>query len=239
MAAPKPGQASLKILWSKGGAEEIPVQYNPSELQFEKQAQYAEINIPGLIAPLQQFVRGGAEVLTVELFFDTSDKGTGVQAEAVTTLTDQVMAAALIEPSGHAPPPVIFKWGSGFPGSKLPKNQSGQQRSEFKGVITSFRQSFTFWSRSGLPLRAKLNLTIREYLPLNEQLKRLNPSSPDRTHGHVLAEGEALHRLAHDYYLQSGEWRRIALDNAIEDPRRLTPGRRLRIPRIPIGSGAA
>ena len=48
MAAPKPGQASLKILWSKGGAEEIPVQYNPSELQFEKQAQYVEINIPAL-----------------------------------------------------------------------------------------------------------------------------------------------------------------------------------------------
>lgn len=238
MASPKPGQASLKIHWFKG-MDEIPVQYNPAELQFEKQAQYAEVNIPGLIAPLQQFVRGSAETLTVELFFDTSDKGTGVKAEPVTVLTDQVFAATLIEPSGHAPPPVTFKWGDGFPGHSLPTKQSGQQRTEFSGILTSCRQTFTFWSRGGIPLRAKLNLTIREFLPLNEQLKRLNPSSPDRTHGHVLREGEALTRLAYDYYRQPGEWRRIARDNGIEDPRRLAPGMRLRVPRIPTDGGLA
>ncbi len=233
MAAPKPGQASLKIHWSKGGEEDIAVQYNPTELQIEKQNQFAEVNLPGLIAPLQQFVRGAAEVLTLELFFDTSDKGTGASAEAVTKLTDKVVAATLIEPSGHAPPPVTFKWGNGFPGQHLSDRQGGQQRSNFTGIIVSCRQSFTFWSRSGLPLRAKLNLTIRQYLPLNKQLENLNPSSPDRTHGHVLAEGEGLHRLAHQFYLRSSEWRRIATDNGIEDPRRLIPGARLRIPRIP------
>jgi nucleoid-associated protein YgaU len=90
-----------------------------------------------------------------------------------------------------------------------------------------------------VPLRAKLTLALREHLPLNEQLKRLNPSSPDRTHAHILAEGETLTRIAHDYYRQAGEWRRIALDNRIEDPRRLTPGRRLRVPRIPTGGGLA
>lgn len=238
MASPKPGQASLKIHWFAGG-DEIPVQFNPTELQFEKQAQYAEVNIPGLMAPLQQFVRGSAETLTVELFFDTSDKGTGIRATAVTTLTDQIFAATLIEPKGHTPPPVTFKWGEGFPGHSLPKTQSGQQRTEFTGIVTSCRQTFTFWSRAGVPLRAKLTLSLREYLPLNEQLKRLNPSSPDRTHAHILAEGETLTRIAHDYYRQGGEWRRIALDNRIEDPRRLTPGRRLRVPRIPIGGGLA
>lgn len=238
MASPKPGQASLKIHWYKG-TDEIPVQYNPTELQFEKQAQYAEVNIPGLIAPLQQFVRGAAEVLTVELFFDTSDKGTGVSASPVTDLTDQVFAATLIEPKGHMPPPVTFKWGDGFPGHSLPANQSGQQRTEFSGIVTSCRQTFTFWSRGGMPLRAKLHLTIRENLPLNEQLKRLNPSSPDRTHGHVLREGESLTRLAYDFYRQPDEWRRIALDNGIEDPRRLAIGQRLRIPRVPTDGGLA
>lgn len=239
MPNPKPGQASLTLHWWSRPDEEIPVQYNPTELQLEKQAQFAEINIPGLIAPLQQFVRGAAEVLTVELFFDTSDKGTGVEAESVATLTDQVFAATLIEPSGHAPPPVTFKWGKGFPGHSLPEGQAGQRRDWFTGVITSCRQTFTFWSRSGVPIRAKMNLTIREYLPLNEQLKRLNPSSPDRTHGHVLREGEALHGLAQQYYLRPGEWRRIAEDNGIEDPRRLTPGARLRVPRIPADGGRA
>lgn len=236
----RPGQATLTIhWWSPKKDEEIPVQYNPAELQLEKQAQYAEINIPGIIAPIQQFVRGQAEILTVELFFDTSDKGTGVKAEPVTELTDRIYAATLIEPKGHAPPPVTFAWGEQFPGSKLPKRQAGQQRKSFKGIVTSCRQSFTFWSRGGVPLRAKLNLNIREYLPFVDQLRNLNPSSPDRTHGHILRQGEALHSVANEYYSEPGEWRRIATDNGIEDPRRLAPGLRLRVPRIDTwGAGA-
>ncbi|HWJ37769.1 MAG TPA: hypothetical protein VNR86_03295, partial [Sphingomicrobium sp.] len=106
MAAPKPGQASLTIHWWGKAPDVIPVQYNPTELQLEKQAQFAEIRIPGIATPVQQFVRGDAEVLTLELFFDTSDKGTGVKAESVTKLTDPIYATTLIQPSGHAPPPV-------------------------------------------------------------------------------------------------------------------------------------
>jgi nucleoid-associated protein YgaU len=239
MPSPKPGQASLVIHWQSRGADEIPVQYNPAELQFEKQAQYAEINMPGLIAPIQQFVRGHAEVLTVELFFDTSDKGTGAKAESVTKQTDLVYSATLIEPSGHAPPTVTFNWGSSFPGLNLPDAQAGQRRGSFTGIITSCRQTFNFWSRGGIPLRAKLNLTIRQYLPLDLQLKQLNPSSPDRTHGHVLRQGEALHGVAYQYYRRADEWRRVALDNGIEDPRRLVPGARLRVPRIPATGDVA
>lgn len=234
MAAPKPGQASLTIHWWGKAPDVIPVQYNPTELQLEKQAQFAEIRIPGIATPVQQFVRGDAEVLTLELFFDTSDKGTGVKAESVTKLTDPIYATTLIQPSGHAPPPVTFKWGDEFPGRHLPKWQSGQIRENFKGVVTSCRQTFTFWSRGGIPLRAKLNLSIREYFPLDDQIWKLNPSSPDRTHGHVLRQGEALHTVANEYYGQPEEWRRIATDNGIEDPRRLTPGLRLRVPRIDV-----
>ena len=238
MAIPQPGQAYLVIHW-QAGDETLPVQYNPTELQLEKQSQFAEINIPGLISPLQQFVRGNAEMLTVELFFDTSDKGTGVNATSVATLTDPGYAAHRIEPTGHAPPTVTFHWGDGFPGGQLPEKQAGQRRDSFTGVIVSCRQHFTFWSRSGLPLRAKLNLSIREYLPLDLQLAQLNPSSPDRTHGHVLRQGETLQSVANTYYLRPGEWRRIATDNGIEDPRRLTPGNQLRVPRIPPGASAA
>ena len=58
----------------------IEVQYNPTELSWDKGAQIAEISIPGLDAPLQQFVRGQAEKLTLELFFDTTDHGMGKDA---------------------------------------------------------------------------------------------------------------------------------------------------------------
>ena len=51
----------------------IEFQFNPSELSFQKGVQIAEIAIPGLDAPLLQFVRGQNETLTLDLFFDTTD----------------------------------------------------------------------------------------------------------------------------------------------------------------------
>ena len=56
--------------WGHGKPEPYNVQYNPKEFSLEKSIQHGEINIPGLDAPLQQFVRGQAEKLSVELFFD-------------------------------------------------------------------------------------------------------------------------------------------------------------------------
>lgn len=227
-----PGQASLTVNWHDESVS-VPCQYNPTELQFEKQNQIAEIGIPGLAAPIQQFVRGQAATLTADLFFDTSDSGTGLKAQPVTELTDKVFAALLIDPELHVPPTVIFRWGPGFPGGGLPSQVQQQARKSFLEILTGVRQSFTFFSRAGVPLRAKLHVTIREYAPLARQLQDLRLASPDRTHGHVLRRDETLASLAQERYGQTREWRRIAQANRIGDPRRLAPGRRLTVPPIP------
>src|SRR5258708_40352543 len=67
----------------------IEVQFNPTEMTFAKSAQLAEVGIPGIDAPIQQFVRSQAEKLTLELFFDTTQMGMDTVATIVTTLTDQ------------------------------------------------------------------------------------------------------------------------------------------------------
>jgi hypothetical protein len=221
--------------WKAGDSQPIAVQYNPSEMTLEKRVQFAEIAIPGLTAPLRQFIRGDGENLTIELFFDTSDKGMGATATSVTTETDKFYSLARIEPSGHAPPPVTFYWGDGFPGENLARELGGQKRGSFTGVITSIRQNFTLFSAGGVPLRAKLALTLSEYKTLREQLDELNLSSPDRTHGHVLAASDQLWSVAARYYGRPAEWRRIAEANGIGDPRRLSPGTRLAVPSIDAG----
>jgi hypothetical protein len=231
----------------------IHLQYNPTELVYEKGAQLAEVGIPGLDAPLQQFVRGQAEKLTVELFFDTTDQGMGDKARSVTALTDQIYQLVKIDGARHAPPPCTFLWNEQFPGSSLGKksdtakdggatsgapNQGGstasgnQRRNGFQGVVESVRQKFTLFSPEGVPLRATLTVTLREYRPLDEQLARQNPRSPDRTHAHVLKGGETLASVAGDYYERPAEWRAIADANDIDDPRRLNPGTRLLVPPI-------
>src|SRR5258705_12614255 len=126
-------KAMLLVKWEhQSEPESIELQYNPTELTWEKGAQIAEITIPGLDAPLQQFVRGQAEKLTLELFFDTTDQGMGKGAVSVTTRTDRIYQLIKIEPTRHAPPICTFVWNNQFPGSSLKGNSgnsaTGNQR---------------------------------------------------------------------------------------------------------------
>ncbi len=237
-------KASIIPYWGNKKGSEIHFKYNPKELSFDKSVQIAEINIPGLDSPLQQFVRGNSEKLTLELFFDTTDEGTGKKATPVTTRTDPIYKLTKIDPDTHAPPHCIFKWGSSFPGSSLmDKKQNGsspkkkdktgnQSREGFHCVVESVKQKFTLFNPDGVPLRATLTVVLREYKPLNLQLSEINKNSPNRTHSHIVERGENLSDLAARYYRLPGEWRPIATENEIEDPRRLESGLFLRVPPI-------
>lgn len=220
------------VTLSAPGFTDFAVQYNPTELMFEKQMAFAEIVIPGLDAPLQQFVRGQAEKLSVELFFDTTEKGMGLSATSVTTLTDKLFQLARIDPDRHAPPIVTFFWNHHLAGDSLDVRLGGQSRDSFKGVIESVRQKFTLFSPEGIPLRATLNVVLREYRTLDEQLAQLNLKSPDRTRSHTVRGAETLSAIATEEWERPEEWRRIADENDIEDPRRLRPGTFLDIPVI-------
>ena len=77
-------------------------------------------------------------------------------------------------------------------------------------MVESIKQKFTLFSPEGVPLRATLTLSLREYKTLDEQLEQLNLSSPDRTHAHVARAGDTLAGVAARYYERPGEWRAIA-----------------------------
>ncbi len=271
----EPAKAVFRVYWfGLDQPQDIPVQYNPTEYSFDKSAQIGEVQIPGLDSPLQQFVRGNAEKLTLDLFFDTTELGMGAGATSVTTETDKIYQLIKIEPKRHAPPIVEFIWShemagthiGGAPGSvagALTQAVSGaaqaagaaigaavqaagsvgaaaqsvvgpplgsQRRNGFRCIIESIKQKFTLFSPEGIPLRATLTVSLREYKRLRDQLLELHLSSPDRTHVHPLQQGEVLASVANRYYDRPAEWRPIAEHNGIDDPRRLTPGVFLTIP---------
>jgi nucleoid-associated protein YgaU len=225
-------KASIVATYSNGSMEIMEVQFNPTEFTLDKGSQIAEIAIPGLDSPLLQFVRGQNEKLNVDLFFDTTEQGTGTGATSVTTLTDPVYSLVKIEPDGHAPPVCTFIWNASFPGAHLPAIAGNQRRTSFQCVVESIKQKLTFFSPEGVPLRATLSLTLREYKTLGDQLDQLNLSSPNRTHSHVTRQGDTLAAVAGKYYARPGEWRAIAEANVIEDPRRLATGQFLKVPPI-------
>jgi nucleoid-associated protein YgaU len=206
----------------------LAVQFNPTEYTLNKGAQLAEIPIPGLDTPILQFVRGQAETLTFDLFFDSTEKGTGAAAEPVTKKTDPFYDLVKIEGDRHAPPIVLFAWGgNAFPGHRRPDSQ---QRHGFKGVVESVRQRYTYFSSLGLPLRATVSLALREYKTLDQQIAELNLRSPDHTKAHLVREGETIIRIAERSGGNPRDWRHIAEANRIDDPLSLAPGTRLSIP---------
>jgi nucleoid-associated protein YgaU len=227
---PDLSKAKFKVFKEDGSFDLIPVQYNPKSLSFGKQTHTADINIPGLDSPLKQFVRGATETATVELFFDTTEKGTGAGAVSVTTLTDAFYGLVKIDPKTHAAPVCSFIWGQKFPGDTLPERYGNQRRTEFSCIVTEVKQDFKLFSPEGTPLRAVLTVKLEEYVTLARQIEQLNLQSADHTRSHLLEQGETLALVAWTYLHAPRDWRHIAAANAIDDPRRVHPGRTLTIP---------
>ncbi|MFL6653950.1 MAG: peptigoglycan-binding protein LysM, partial [Sulfurifustis sp.] len=96
----------------------IPVQFNPEEYTLNRDINYAQAAIPGLSAPILQFVNGNLQTLDMELFLDSYEQhkvGSTVVNKAqsdVRVLVKQVTDLMTIEPTTHAPPVLLFTWGS-------------------------------------------------------------------------------------------------------------------------------
>jgi nucleoid-associated protein YgaU len=231
--APASGKARIEIQQKNGTfGSPMVLRYNPNTLTLEKLPRYAEIAIPGLDAPIQQFVRGQAETLSVDLFFDSSDSGMDANATSVTTQTDQFYSLVKVASATHAPPVCQFTWNAHFSGDTLQAGIHNHLRTTFVGVVTKIKQVFSLFSPVGVPLRATLSLTITEYRPLETQLQELNPQSVDHTRSHVLADGETLSSVAWDYLDDPTRWRHLADSNDIDDPRRVAVGSSLVVPAI-------
>jgi nucleoid-associated protein YgaU len=202
-------------------AGSIEVQYNPTEFTLQKGAQYAEVGIPGLDMPIQQYVRGQAETLMVDLFFDTTEFGMDSSSDvtAVTLLTDQFYHLIRLNPTTKAPPICRFDWGErGFPGSNLRRAGKQLRRNGFQGVLESVTQKFTLFSPKGIPLRATLAIKMREYQTLSD----LVAATKDEVT--LVEAGKTLDEIASRKYNDPARWRQIAELNDVDDPLNLSIG---------------
>lgn len=189
--------------------ESIEVLFNPSEYNIEKENKYAYHTMPGLSSPVPQFISGDASVLSMELFFDTYEAQSDVREH-----TKRIYALLDVESDTHSPPVCRFIWGSVV----------------FRGVMEKVTQRFTMFLDSGIPVRAILNINMRAWQTVSEQLQEIPRQSSDRTKQRVLKQGEQLWMLAAREYDDPGRWREIATANDIDNPRLVQTGSRLIIP---------
>jgi hypothetical protein len=207
-----PVQAYLEILVPAVDDPIVPLCFNPTEYQIQKDNTFAEVPIPGLESPPIQFVRGGCEKLSAELILDTSDTLEDVRERYTNKLRDLMRINAEL----HAPPIVSLVWNGDV----------------FKGVVEGLTITHILFTSDGVPIRARLNLTLKEYRPVEIQIKDSPKSSPNVEKSHVVRRGDSLASVAALAYNDPTRWRAIARHNAIQDPRRLEPGQVLNLPRL-------
>ena len=109
---------------------------------------------------------------------------------------------------------------------------SGTGRS-FIGVIESLNITYTLFTPDGVPLRAKLALTLKEYRPAAVQVKERPTASPDcREELDGAARRHALrHRRRASTAIRS-QWRAIARGQRHRRSAAARPGQTLAVPRL-------
>ena len=211
------------VIGRNGLKKFMDVQFNPQEYSLTKGAEFAEIPVYGIDSPILQFIRGQAETISLELFFDTTEDGMGENVTDVRDLTKPFYQLVKIQPKTHAPPRIRFIWGQGL---------------SFNAVVDSVQQSFDLFNPNGIPLRATLTLSMKEYKTLEEQLAELKPESSDHTKTHTVQRGDTLSRIAAREYGDPTLWREIADENPdLPNVRQLVPGTLLVIPPLEKSPG--
>ncbi|NTU80288.1 MAG: LysM peptidoglycan-binding domain-containing protein [Chloroflexales bacterium] len=187
--------------------ELIAVMFNPAEYSLDLGNSFAEIAIPGLATPPLQYVRGNGSTLKMELFFDTFEQRSDVRLS-----TRRVTGLLTSDPTIKAPPILLFAWGG----------------LNFQCVLERVGQRYTMFLNDGTPVRATLDVSLKEYRPAEVHIRPGLCVAPPAVRKSGAREN--LSQIAAEVLGDPGAWREIADANNIDNPRLLTPGATLIIP---------
>jgi hypothetical protein len=203
--------------------DRIPVLFNPEEYTLNRDINYAQAAVPGLSGPIQQFVNGNLTTLEMELLLDSYEgydvAGQKVEPHSdVRVLTGKFTSFMDINSDTHAPPLLLFTWGS----------------LSFHCVLARASIRYIMFLPDGTPVRARMNCTFNEWMePVVEAAQRKRQTA-DYSKEHLVLQGETLSHIAARLYENPKLWRPIAIMNRIADPRSVRAGQRLRIPSLPF-----
>lgn len=204
-------------------SERVAVMFNPEEYTQTRENNFAAIGVPGLSAPIIQFVHGNQQSLEMELFLDSyeshksGNRTLNKAGDDVRKLARRVTDLMNIDRTTHAPPVLLFTWAS----------------LSFSCVLTRATQRFIMFQPDGTPVRARLTVTFSQYSNAELEPKEIKRETADYTKVHVVTQGDTLATIAHACYGNARLWRPLALRNRIDDPRRLEIGAPLAVPQLP------
>ena len=207
-------KAVIEILKGAREGERITVLFNPFEYSIERANTFKATSIPGLSGPLLQFINGEADVLSMELFVDDFTDPAPPGGKSVQKRLAELASLLEIDRKLHAPPPVRFLWG------KL----------AFTAIIEKLSRKITLFRPEGIPARATLNVSFKEYKTLPQLLEDPKLESADKTKRRVIVGLDSLWAMAAREYGEPAAWRVIAHHNDLDDPREVRAGDWVTVP---------
>ncbi len=231
-----PGKISIKkgkisICNEQGSPKEsISFTFNPSSYSISTSPSYKTVRHLMQDTEKEEFIGGVNRTLTASLIFDSFSDSDLFSSSSVNSLTEGVEnklkpvtdklkkleQACHVSGETHKPPLVIFSWGN----------------LNFKGHIKSYSVNYTMFSMEGKPIRATVNLSIKEYRDPDKAAKENPFESPDRTKSRVVVEGMSLWSIAYEEYDDCEKWRVIAKANNIMNPLDVRPGQVIKVPAL-------
>lgn len=170
---------------------------NPDSIKWDRANEYNEQQPPDSSAPAQKYKSTPSEKLSFDVVIDC----TGIVDPSRANLSNEISALEKIvytyNGSIHRPNFVKVQWGKDI---------------IFKGVLTTFNTSYTFFRPDGSPLRAKVSLAFTQYISPSTVKKIDNQCSPDISHLVTVQEGITLPDLCREvwnddsYYIQAARY---------------------------------
>jgi nucleoid-associated protein YgaU len=190
----------------------IPCMFKPETLKYSKRNTWKETETAKRNAPSARSKGGGAETLTLKLILDSSKAGILGVSGYIWILKQLMKKPPLLL---DQPPIVMFIW--------------GLTTSEMS-YIEDLDYEYTMFSPGGKPLRAEVELSLKQVDVEWMNLLPINPTSRSEARKTwIVTEGQTLDWIAYQEYGDPAYWRHIAKTNNLMNPMELRSGQILKL----------
>ena len=214
-------------------AEKFEALINPAHFTEETNISYIQCQAPGTSGTQLQFDKIVPSDFTLELILDAT--GLLESKRAIADFTN------LVPPSDSAPRPEPETIKSQVDRLKKIIRYDGDIHSVyylelswkdllFRGNIIKLSITYTVFRPDGIPLRAKVNATFKQFQEDELRKKKDSENSPDLTHVRTVTAGDTLPLMTHRIYGDFSYYLEVARVNKLKNYRRLTPGTKLIFP---------
>ena len=200
-------------------AKKFDIPINPEKYSRNLKLKYDQTQGLGAQGNNEEYLSTDAEVFKFEFIFDNTGTVQGNTLDG-TSVAEQIElflgVTARLENGRHCPYLLKIIWGDFILGCQL----------------NDVAINYTLFNAVGEPIRAKLNVTFKEYLHPVKRVQQEDKSSPDLTHLRMVHEGDNLQLMTFDIYNDTKFFLQIAQANGLSSPRILREGQELHFPPI-------